>query len=168
MILLIFPILLFYDCTCNCPILTKWRSGNKSAIVRFVRFFPLLESNTVVCVFTSSCNKTPIVWLLQLSDLHLSCMARLKNEKYQAVFFHYTRLTNILLNSLVVVMQITTFGAVFEVNPVLWIPPLRFSSPAHVQEQSIHAFIFPFFAFVCSFAFPTSARVFSVPKEGNW
>ena len=31
-----FPILLFYDCTCNCPILRKWRSGKKAPIVRFL------------------------------------------------------------------------------------------------------------------------------------
>ena len=41
--------------------LAKRPYGNKSAMVRFVRFFRLHESNTVVCVFTSSCNKTPNV-----------------------------------------------------------------------------------------------------------
>ena len=43
MILLIVPILLFYDCTCNCSILTKRRFGNKSPIVRFL---VVLSSNS--------------------------------------------------------------------------------------------------------------------------
>ena len=75
------------------------KHGNKSAIVQFVQLFQLRKSNTVVCVFTSSCNKTPIGLIVETVRFSPFSHGALKEREISGRLLSLHTLNEFLLNS---------------------------------------------------------------------